>query len=580
MAGERTLPISAEHRELTVKVGGEAVPREHQLLAVNVVKSVNRISSARLVYMDGAASTGDFPLSNAATFVPGAEVEVLAGPGSDPVSLFKGLVVRQAIKVRESSGSQLIVECRHKAAKLTVGRKNACFFEQTDSDVISSLLSAAGVEGDVESTSVAHPQQVQFRASDWDFLLARAEANGKLVLTNDGKLAVKKPSFSGEPKCELQFGATILELDAEIDARLQLKAVKSVSWDPAGQSLVEKEAADPGVSGPGNLTSDDLAAVAALESYELRHAALAEEEAQAWADAQWLKSKMSKVSGRAKCEGIGTVDPGDLVTLSGVGERYNGDVFVTGVRHDFDLVQGWKTHIQFGSTAKWAAEENDVSAPRAGALLPGVSGLQIGTVASNEDPDGEHRVRVRLPLVDKEEDGIWARVANLDAGAERGFFFRPEIDDEVVVGFLDDDPRRAVILGMLHSSAKAAPLEGSDDNHEKVYQSRSKMRLYFNDDTKVLLLETPAGNNVTLSEEEKAITIEDQNGNKIAMTADGITIESGKAIELKAGTELKLESGTAFSAKGGTELKLEGASAAELSSSAMTKVKGSIVQLN
>jgi uncharacterized protein involved in type VI secretion and phage assembly len=253
---------------------------------------------------------------------------------------------------------------------------------------------------------------------------------------------------------------------------------------------------------------------------------------------------------------------------------------VTGVRHDFDPVQGWKTHVQFGSTAKWAAEEHDVSAPPAGALLPGVSGLQIGTVVSNEDPDGEHRVRVRLPLVDEEEEGIWARVASLDAGAERGFFFRPEIDDEVVVGFLDDDPRRAVILGMLHSSAKAAPLTGSDDNHEKVYQSRSKMRLYFHDDKKLIQLETPAGNKITLSEEDKAITIEDQSGNKIAMTEDGITIESGKAIELKAGTELKLESGTAFSAKGGTELKLEGASAAELSSAATTKVKGGIVQLN
>ncbi len=580
MAGERTLPIAAEHRELTVKVGGEAVPREHQLLSVNVTKSINRISAARLAYLDGSAAAGDFPLSSAATFVPGAEIEILAGPDNDPVPLFKGLVVRQALKVRETCAPQLVVECRHKATKLTVGRKNACFLDQTDSDIISSLLSGAGVDGDVESTSVTHPQQVQFRASDWDFLLARAEANGKLVLTNDGKLAVKAPSFSGEPKCELQFGATLLELDAEIDARLQLKAVKSTSWDPAAQSLVEKEAADPGVAGPGNLSGDDLAAVAAPESYELSHAALAEEEAQAWADAQWLKAQMSKVSGRAKCHGIGTVEPGDLATLSGVGERFGGDVFVTGVRHDFDSVQGWKTHLQFGGTAAWAAEERDVSAPPAGALLPSVSGLQIGKVVSNEDPDSEHRVRVMLPLVDAEAEGIWARVASPDAGAERGFFFRPEIDDEVVVGFLDDDPRRAVILGMLHSSAKAAPLTGADDNHEKVYQSRSKMRLYFNDDTKVLQLETPAGNKLTLSEEDKAITIEDQSGNKIAMTEDGITIESSKAIELKAGTELKLESGTAFSAKGGTELKLEGASAAELSSSATTKVKGGIVQLN
>lgn len=577
---ERTLPISAEHREFTVKVDGEEVPRQHQLLAVNVVKAVNRISSARLVYLDGSASTSDFPLSNAATFVPGQEVEILAGASSDAVSLFKGVVLRQSLKVRDHTAPQLVVECRHKAAKLTVGRKDAYYFDQSDSDIISALLDGAGISGDVESTSGTHPQQVQYHATDWDFLLARAEANGKLVFTNGEEVAVKAPDLGGSPVCTLQYGATLLELDAEIDARNQFGAVKSVTWDPAQQALVEKEAADPGISGPGNLSGDDLASVAGPESYELRHAALSEEEAQAWADAQWLKSKLSKVSGRAKCEGIATVNPGDLVTLAGVGERFNGDVFVTGVRQDFDLVQGWKTHVQFGSVDKWASEEREISAPPAGGLLPGVHGLQIGVVVSNEDPEGEHRVRVRLPLVGNEEDGIWARVASPDAGAERGFFFRPEVGDEVVVGFLDGDPRRAVLLGMLHSSAKAAPLEGSDDNHEKVYQSRSKMRLYFDDDKKVMRLETPAGNSLTLSEEDQGITLEDQNGNRIALTPDGIEIESSKAISLKAGTEVKLESGTSFNAKGGTELKLEGTSAAELSSAAATKVKGGVVQIN
>ena len=579
MPQERSLPISIEHRELTVVVGGTEVSREHQLLSMNVTKSVNRISSARLAYLDGSVSESDFPLSNAATFVPGQELEILAGPRGDQTSLFKGVIVRQSIKVRERGSMQLIVECRHKAHKLTVGRKSACYFDKTDSDIVSSILGDAGVGADVEGTSVTHKQQVQYSCSDWDFLLARAEANGKLVFTNDDKVAIKAPSFSGSAVCDLHLGATLLDLDAQIDARGQFGAVKSKTWDPAQQSVVAKDAADPGVSGPGNLTSGDLSAAAGLDSLELRHASLTEQEAQAWADAAWLKSRMNKVSGRAKCEGIGTVNPGDLVKLSGVGERYSGDVFVTGVRHDFDVAQGWKTHVQFGGTEAWLTEERDVSAPRAGALLPAVSGLQIGKVISNDDPDAEHRVRVMLPLV-TEEDGIWARVASLDAGKERGFFFRPEIDDEVVVGFLEDDPRRAVILGMLHSSANAAPLTGSDDNHEKGYQSRSGMRLYFNDEKKLLSIETPAGNKMTLSEDDKSVKLEDQNGNKIEMTGDGIKIESAKVLELKAGTEIKLESGTSFDVKGGTQLKLEGGSGAELTSSAMTKIKGSIVNIN
>jgi len=579
MADERTLPIPIAHREVTVKVGGQEVPREHQLLSMSVIKTVNRISSARLAYQDGSAAASDFPLSNADTFLPGKEIEILAGAGKDQASLFKGVIVRQSIKVRDKHGTQLVVECRHKAHKLTVGRKSAYYFDKTDSDIVSALLGNVGVGADVESTQVMHKQQVQLACSDWDFLLARAEANGKLVFTNDDQVAVKAPSFKGSPACTLQFGATLLELDAQIDARLQFAGVKSKTWDPAQQSVVEKDAADPGVTGPGNLTSADLSAVAGLDSYELRHASLTEDEAQAWADAAWLKSKMSKVSGLAKCEGIGTINPGDLVTLGGVGKRYSGDVLVTGVRHDLDLVQGWKTHVQFGGTDRWSAEDHDVSAPPAGALLPAASGLAIGKVVSNEDDAGEHRVRVKLPLVGM-EDGIWARVASLDAGHERGFFFRPEVDDEVVVGFLEDDPRRAVILGMLHSSAKAAPLTGSNDNHEKVYQSRSKMRMYFNDDKKLMVFDTPAGNKITLSEVDKTVAIEDQNGNKIEMTGAGIKIEAAKALELKAGTEIKLESGTSFDVKGGTELKMEGSTGVELTSSALTKIKGSIIHLN
>jgi len=201
-------------------------------------------------------------------------------------------------------------------------------------------------------------------------------------------------------------------------------------------------------------------------------------------------------------------------------------------------------------------------------------------VTSNEDPEGEDRVRVRLPLDDAEADGVWARVAVPDAGSDRGCFFRPEIGDEVLLGFLDDDPRRAVILGMLHSSAHPAPLKGSDDNHAKVWQTRSKMKIAVHDDTKVLSLETPAGNKVTLSEADKTVSLADQNGNTLSMTPDGIAIESAKALTLKAGTDMNLESTLAWGAKGGTDLKVEGIRSAELSSTATASLKGGMVQIN
>ena len=581
MADERTLPIPSQHREFTVKVGGQEVPREHQLLSAGISIGCNKLGSARLAWLDGSAAAGGFALSEADLFKPGQVVEISAGPGTQAVTLFKGIVVRHALRVRAHSASQLVVECRHAAMKLAAVRRDRSWFDQSDSDIIEALVQGAGLQVDVAATSPQHKQIVQFHATDWDFLLARALANGLLVWPDGDTLVARQPSADGTASVTLQFGATMLEFDGEIDARRQYKAVRGVTWDPAQQEIVEADAQSPSFTGPGNLSGDDLADVAGADALELKHGSLAQAEAQAWADAAWLLARLDKVGGRAKCEGIGTIKPGDVVELAGVGARFNGPVFVTAVRHDFDTVQGWKTHVQFGGIETEPEPlRRELSAPAAGGLLARVAGLQVGVVTSNEDPDGEHRVRIRMPMVSKDDDGTWARVACPDAGDDRGFFFRPEVGDEVVAGFFDDDPSHPVILGMLHSSAKAAPLKGSDDNPQKVIKSRSGMRVFFDDENKILVLDTPAGNALTLSEQDKSLTLADQNGNQIVMDSDGIRIESKKALSLKAGTEHAMEAGTSLSIKAGTELKLESSTQAELAGGALTKVTGTTVMIN
>ncbi|NUN12897.1 MAG: type VI secretion system tip protein VgrG [Myxococcales bacterium] len=580
MNAERTLPIPATHREFLVTANGNAVSREHALLSLTVNKMVNKLASARLVYLDGAPATGDFPLSNADTFVPGTKIQVAAVSGGTSSLLFVGVVVKCSLKVREAAGTQLVIECRHDAVKLTVGRRSAYFLEQSDSDVIESLVTGAGLSADIEATPVIHKHQVQYNCTDWDFLLLRARANGQLVFAHQEPLVVKAPTESGEVVCTLQFGATILEMDVEMDARGQYAGIQTTTWDPASQQIVVQEGENPGITTPGNIDPQTLSSVVGLKHFPLSHVALPEDEAQAWADSTWRHSQMSRINGRIKCEGIGTVNPGDWVKLDGIGQRFSGNAYVTGVRHDFDQVQGWKTHVQVGSVDAAAEDDVGIHAPKASRLVAGVNGLQIGVVVSNEDSTGEHRIRVRMPMVSNDEDGAWARVACMDAGADRGFFFRPEVGDEVVLGFLNDDPRAAVILGMLHSSAKPAPLLGSDPNHDKVYQSRSKLRLAFNDETKTIVVETPAGNRLTLSEEDSGIRVGDQNGNIIEMSPSGISIQSVGSLTLNAATEMTQTSGTASSWSAGTQLTLKGAAGADVSSSGVTKVRGSLVQIN
>jgi uncharacterized protein involved in type VI secretion and phage assembly len=164
-------------------------------------------------------------------------------------------------------------------------------------------------------------------------------------------------------------------------------------------------------------------------------------------------------------------------------------------------------------------------------------------------------------------------------GAASVHWMQAKNGDEVIVGFINNDPRFAVILGMCNSSDKEAPLETKDDNHEKGYVSRSEMKVIFNDDKKTINIETPAGNKFILSEDEKSISMEDQHGNKFVMDQDGIKLDSIKDIVMKAATDVKAE-GVNVNIKGSAQTKVEGSGGAEVSSGGNTVVRGSIVQIN
>lgn len=576
------IPTSAPSDRPGFKIlaNGAAVSAEYQVQTVIVSRGFNRLAQAQLFVLDGDPASQEFKVSNQDDFVPGSEIEIQAGYHGDEETIFKGVVVRTGLRVFKEKPALLRVECRDAAVKLTVGRKSAYFYDVTDSDLIEELAGQAGLCTEVESTDVSHAQMVQFYATDWDFILTRAEANGKLVVTNDGTLVVKAPDSSADPVLSLSYGGNLLDFEAYADARDQYAAVQSYSWDPANQEMVEIDGAEAAADSPGNLESSDLADVIGLEGLALKHGGqIKDDELQAWADGQRIKSAFAKARGRVRIQGFAGIAPGDCIELGGVGDRFSGKALVSGVRHEIDT-ENWESDIAFGLSPDWFGQaRRDIADAPARGLLPPVSGLQIGLVTSLEDPDSEDRVQVRIPLIDPSEEGVWARVASLDAGDSRGAFFRPEIGDEVVLGFLDDDPRNPVILGMLNSSAKPAPITASDDNHEKGFVSRGEMKLLFNDEKNSISIETPNGNMLVLSEEDGGIKLEDENGNSLVLNADGVAIESASDLNIKASGDINIE-GTNVTSTANAQLKAEGSGGAELSSSASTVVKGSIVQIN
>jgi Rhs element Vgr protein len=570
---------SADLVTFKVLVEGEELSKAFQVLSMTVSMEANRIPWAQLVISDGEAATRDFVLSNEDKLIPGKEIDIQVGYHSSDVSIFKGIVIKHSLKVRGGK-SLLVVECRDKAVKMTIGRKSAYYYDSKDSDIFEQLLGNYSLDKDVEATGYSHKELVQYNSSDWDFIVSRAQANGKLCFVKDGKVSIKAPNASQDEVETVTFGASMLDFDAEIDARNQLKKAASFSWNPSDQELQDVEGSDPGLTTNGNLSSSDLADVVGLESYELRHGGnLSSELLQGWADATLLFHQLSKVRGRVKFQGIPRVLPDTMIKLEGVGDRFNGKVYVTGVLHS--ITEGnWTSDVQFGLNPEWFSETYDIHTKPASGLLPAIKGLHIGVVTQlEEDPDGEDRILVKVPIINNEEKGIWCRVSSLDAGENRGAFFRPELEDEVVVGFINEDPNYAVVLGMLHSSAKPAPITAADDNHEKGFVTRSEMKVIFNDDKKSIVIETPAGKKISVDEDAGVISLEDENNNVITMDSNGISMESAGEIKIKATKDLSLE-GMNVNIKASAQLKAEGSAGAEISSSASTVVKGSIVQIN
>jgi uncharacterized protein involved in type VI secretion and phage assembly len=190
----------------------------------------------------------------------------------------------------------------------------------------------------------------------------------------------------------------------------------------------------------------------------------------------------------------------------------------------------------------------------------GSNGIVIGVVIDLEDPAGLGRVRVRYPhLGDKPSD--WARLASPMAGDRRGFFFRPEVEDEVLVAFEHGDPRRPYVLGALWSQADPPPPEGGSarENNWRFIQSRSGHI--------VLLDDTVGSEKIELIDKDglRRVKIDSANGN-IEVTSSQGNIE----VKAEAG-EVKVQ---------GVTVVVQAQTSLTLKCDGPTTIKGSPVAIN
>ena len=215
-----------------------------------------------------------------------------------------------------------------------------------------------------------------------------------------------------------------------------------------------------------------------------------------------------------------------------------------------------------------------------------VKGLETAVITDVIDPEGDFRVKIILPGITNSKESIFARIASFDAGNNRGAFFMPEIGDEVIVGFINGDFNQPIVLGSLYNNKNTPPVISEEGNPQKGYISRSKIKILIDDDKKLIIIDTPAGNSITLDESGMKIEITDQKQNKVTMNPSGISVESPLQIDIKAGTALSLTAGTSIaihapsiSVKADADVSITG-STTKLAGQGPTEITGLPVTIN
>lgn len=527
---------------------GEDVTTRIAVMAISIQQAVNKIGFAILQIRDGDIPRQSMPVSDADWFIPGKKIEIQVGYHSQETTLFEGIVVRHEVRVLKNKFTSLIVEIREKAYRMTRTRKSNYFPNIKDSDLFAQIAEEYDIPLDIEPTRKEHPVIVQHYCTDWDFIVSRADQQGYLTVTKNGRIIIKKPSLENAEITKLDYASEqIIEFEAEIDARNSVPGIESMLWVPAEQTLQQVLSQNPeNIAHPGDISNDDLASVLHDENLMQWYVPdLDSGTVQDLIDALWLRNQLATVRGRVCIRGYEGINLMDWIAFDGFGDRFNGEAFVSAVRHEV-VNGGWLTHLEFGLDPETFGQKNaNISAPAGAGLGAIAHGLHIGIVTKLEDggPDGQ-RIRVRIPYIQSDGEGVWARWSTGFAGKKDdksyGMVFRPELNDEVVVGFMDNDPNYPILLGALFSQNRPAPVAPEDLNHEKGLYFREGMSLVFNETEKSITISTKEGNQIVLSDTGQGIYMESQHGSKIQLDSNGISIDAGGKPVTINGTQINI----------------------------------------
>lgn len=191
-----------------------------------------------------------------------------------------------------------------------------------------------------------------------------------------------------------------------------------------------------------------------------------------------------------------------------------------------------------------------------------IYGGVIGIVTNNKDPEKLGRIKVKFPWLSNEDESNWARVVSPMAGKERGIFFLPEVDDEVLVVFEHGDINAPYILGSLWNGKDLPPETNSDGkNNIRIIKSRSGHKIKIDDtegSEKIEIVDKTGKNMINIDAKENKISFKSDKDIEISAPNGNVTINA-KDLVVKSSASAKIESSAGMDLKASASMNIKGA---------------------
>lgn len=526
-----------------------------RLALVHIEESVQLPDSFELRFDDP-----HFELFDEDKFRYGSRISIAFRAESDSVVVTAGEITAIAVEPGVSGRHELVLTGLDLTHRLARGAKSRTFANMTDGDIARRIAGEYGLDADIDATSDAREHTMQHAETDYAFLRRIAARNGyDFWITEQTFHFKKKPAGRGDPPT-LTWGENLRDFQVRFASTDICDEVVVTAWDPVDKKTVTGRAntPDPGTDAPA---AQQMAAAAkrAFGSVTRRAGqfpAGTQAEADARAEALLLKSSGGQVVLRGEAQGNPRLGAGSEVKVDRVGKRLAGKYRLTSVEHMYGASRPYTT--RFVSGGKDAEGLVDLLGGGATANRhdnQGWGSLVVGIVTNNDDKtDHQGRVKVRFPTLGDQESA-WARVASPGAGGKRGMQWLPEVGDEVLVGFENDDKARPLVLGGLWGRKDQPPEDESTRDGKvvkRVLASRKDHRLVIVDDP-TSAIELTLGDakaklhleksESTLAGDQKLVITAEEieinatqklslSGKQVEITADGTMTVSGKPIRL------------------------------------------------